>query len=182
MKNLKIKFMRKLLNDKDADEKYLSPWMFLVWAIIGLFIIGGVIIFYSAQGDVRTSEANILTSRVLDCIGEKFNYTELTNENFDIYEKCSFDKEILENSGFFYINITAKEIKTGNSEDLEKSKEIFKIGANFAVECGHQFDQIKNEKRQEKTFPQCAAKSLYAFDEQQNKNYILKVTAASDQK
>lgn len=83
------------LKNKIADEKYLSPWMFIIWIVSAVFIILGVFIFYGAQGDVRQNEADILSTRVLDCASNS------NLENFNLFSDCNLNQNILENEDYF---------------------------------------------------------------------------------
>jgi hypothetical protein len=100
MKN-KIKYNM----NKSAEERYLSPFMFLVWGIIAFGIIMSMIIFYSTKVDVRKQEANILSSVVIDCITENGNLKpEVLKQGFDIYSYCNIDRTMFA-EGFLYLGI-----------------------------------------------------------------------------
>ena len=160
-----------LLKNKKADERYLSPWMFAIWALVGIFIVAGVLMFYNAQGDVRELEADILNIRIFDCISKDFSYSEVSAEEFDIYDKCGLNQAVLDESGNFYFKIIIKD------ESGQVLGNPIKAGANFETECGFQLE----ENRKEQGFPQCVFKELSVFDKTQNKEYILDLTTASNQ-
>ncbi len=160
------------LKNKKADERYLSPWMFLIWAIIGISIVIGALIFLSVQADARQAEAYVLATRILDCASSDFDYAVLTGGKFDFYEECSLDKNVFENAGIFYANLSVGE------ENSEQRPQIFSAGANFEVECGFQLEA----NRAEKWFAQCSFKQMSVYDAKLKKTYVLEVTAASSQR
>ncbi|PIO05237.1 hypothetical protein COT47_05615 [Candidatus Woesearchaeota archaeon CG08_land_8_20_14_0_20_43_7] len=159
-----------LFINKKADEKYLSIWMFLIWAIIGVSIVLGVLMFYSVQADVRQIEAQLLTDRLSACIISGFNYEEIAKSNFDIYTTCSIYKNVFDKENLYYFNIDISE--EGNESILK----TISGGNNWKTECDYQF--IKKEDK----FPQCAKQDSTAFDSKTNKKYTVSVIAASNQK
>lgn len=160
--------------NKKGDEKYLSIWMFLIWAIIGVSIILGVLMFYSVQGDVRQIEAQLLADKLSLCITNNFNYEEITKSDFDIYTKCGLNRDVISNENLYYFsigiyeNVSAPVLKTLSG------------GNNWKTECDYQF--MKKEAERENKFPQCAKRDFTAFDSKKNKKYMLLVIAASNQK
>jgi len=163
-----------LLINKKADEKYLSIWMFLIWAIIGVSIVLGVLMFYSVQGDVRQIEAQLLADKLSSCITNGFNYEEIKGSNFDIYAKCSLNKNVFDEENFYYFNINI----TG--EGNGQLGKIILGGNNWKTECDYQF--LKEEAEKENKFPQCTRQDSTAFDSKTNKRYIVSVITASNQK
>jgi len=164
--------MRFFINKK-ADEKYLSVWMFLIWAIIGVSIVLGVLMFYSVQGDVRQIEAQLLTDSLSSCIISSFSYEEIAKSDFDIYSKCGLNKYVFDKQNFYYFNINI----TG--EINSQPEKIITGGNNWKTECDFQFtkEAIKEDK-----FPQCARQDFIVFDSKTNKKYTISVIAASNQK
>jgi hypothetical protein len=160
--------------NKKADEKYLSIWMFLIWAIIGVSIVLGVLMFYSVQGDVRQIEAQLLIDKLSSCITTNFNYGEITKSDFDIYAKCGLNKDVFEKENFYYFNINLTGVGVGQ---LGK---IIRGGNNWETECNYQF--LKKEADREDKFPQCVKQESTAFDSKTNKKYIVSITTASNQK
>ncbi len=127
--------------DKKADTKYLSLWWFLIIAIIGLGIVGGVIIFYSKDVNVKSLEADILAKRVVDCLnkgGKLIN--DFGDEGFNLFKECKLNQQLIDESGMFYLEITTlfkvdeqeakKPIKFGKP-DLKKQCEISEAGVSF---------------------------------------------------
>jgi len=159
--------------NKKADEKYLSIWMFLIWAIIGVSIVLGVLMFYSVQGDVRQIEAQSLADRLSSCITTNFNYGEITKSDFNIYLKCNLNKDIFDKQNIYYFNINI----TAEQKQTEK---IISGGTNWKTECDYQF--LRKEADRENKFPQCTKQDSTAFDSTTNKKYIVSIITASNQK
>lgn len=161
-------------NGKKADEKYLSFWMFLIWAIIGIGIFIGISIFYSASGDARQLEAQALANKLSSCLTRDFSYAELSLADFDIYSKCRLNKAAFETSNFYYFRLNIFEL---GSENLIKT---ITGGNNWKTECDLQFTKADDEK--EKKFPQCAQQAVFVSDAETNKKYTISITAASNQR
>lgn len=161
------------LYNKKAGERYLSPWMFLIWGMVVVAIVAGILIFYSAKADVRQQEAQLLVARVVDCLVEQGHINEnflALKENFDVFKQCSLSGEIIDKSGKFYLYINV-------SDELENSifeKPIEKGDKSFKVWCG-----VKEEAEAE-FFAECYKKKIYALDKD-NKKIILDIIASSNQ-
>ena len=163
MNKLKIELIR----DKKADERYLSPWMFLIWAIIGISMIIGVLQFYNVIADVRGAESNALGIRILDCLKSDFNYSEISGKDFDIFSKCNLNQAVLEGKDFFYFNLTI----------------INSSGAAYPIIRGNGLYQVMCDTgRSDNVFPLCSSNSLMARDKSDNQQYSLKILAASNQR
>ena len=161
-----------LLKSKKADEKYLSIWMFLIWAIIGVSIVLGVLMFYSINGDVRQVEAQSLADKLSLCLTTSFSYEEIAKSDFDIYSKCGLNQDVFSKTNFYYFNINI----TG--EDNSQLEKIFLGGDNWKTECDFQFADQKTEDK----FPQCVRQDFIVFDSKTNKRYAVSIVAASNQK
>ena len=158
---------------KAAGEMVISPWMILNFAIIGIVIVTGILIFLAAQADVRDQEAEILATGVLDCLSEKFSLTDLS-ANF-IFENCNLDRKVIE-GGDYYIRLTVSRASLSVSEMNERVGEPIRIGVNWDTECDFQEKQGK-----EKNFPQCAEKSGFILGKD-NEYYVVEVRTASNQR
>src|SRR3989344_4727886 len=127
----------KILNDKKA-EKYLSPWLFLIFAIIGTGIIIGVIIFYSKAVDVRAEEAYFLTTRISDCIIDNgYLKNSFFDADFDIFKECSLNHNILDKSGYFYFDISIYDESEKLLKETEKGDRNLKIQWEIKKEEEH---------------------------------------------
>lgn len=158
------------LNNKKAGERYLTPWLFLVWAIIGVGIVIGVIIFFSATIDVRIEEADILTIRIIDCLVDNGYINEKFFNNFDIFTECNLDKEIIESGELYFIDIKIYDSIGNELTNLRQEKGIL----SWKELC-----EMQKEKKQ-KNFPQCSEKTVYALNKT-NSEFIIKISTASNQ-
>lgn len=147
---------RFVINKKGA-EKIFSIWWLLVLAIIGVGIIGGVLIYYSADVDVREIEAKILYEKILECVSEQnFLKSEVFDENYDIFESCYLRKSLFEEENDFYFKI-----------DIFQNSQIKKSfsggGSGFEKDCGIVRENEKGEKIKGKHFPICLDKEEILF-------------------
>ncbi len=136
-----------IIKNKKGAEEYLSPWMFLIWVIIAVAIIIGVVIFNSAEIDVRGREAEILAVRSIDCLVDNGYVNEdFFQDYFNIYEKCGLEEEIITN-GDYWLNVSVY-----SSGILLKS---FTAGVkNFEMLC---------QLGESEDFPKCSEKKIYAL-------------------
>lgn len=152
----------KKIKNKKAEERFLSPWLFLVWALIGVAIVIGVLIFYSLKIDVRQTEAKILSTRLIDCLVDNGYLKNL--EGFDVFEECKIDKEIIWN-GDYYFNVSVY-------EDGILYKNITAGVKDFEIHC-----ELRKESKGE--FADCYKREVYALKD--NKKVIIKILTASNQ-
>jgi len=104
-----------LLKNKKAGEKLLSIWWIFIITMVGIGIVWGVSMFYSAEIDVRNVEAEILMNRISDCLFEQgMLINNLLENGFDIFQECKLNKKVIESN--FYINISV----------LDESKKVIK--------------------------------------------------------
>ena len=145
-------------------SKYLSPWMFFIWVIIAIPIVIGVLMFNSSQGDIRSIDSDFLATRILDCLIDGFDYDEISNEEFDVYEKCDLNKDVLDESGNYYYSVYL--LSDSGAEEL-----FFGGESAWGVYCRAQegVESIEGEN-----LPRCTKKKAYVFDE---KDYLLEVLA-----
>lgn len=161
-----------LFKSKKADERYLSIWMFFIWIIIAVGIIYGFALFFSIKADVRPIESGILAVRILDCISDDFNYNEISKADFDLYARCGLNKNYIEKSALYYINLSIKDSSGAVLKNFQTGD------SGFAVQCNYQSENNKVELN----FAQCSSKLLHAIDASTNKEYLLNILAASNQK
>jgi len=155
-----------MFRDKRGGERYLSPWMFVVWALILVGIVAGVIIFYAAQIDVRADEADILSTRIADCLIENGKIMENLG-SFDIFETCNFNEEIIENEELFFIDIRFF-VDGKEKEELRKRYGVL----GWESLCAFQ------EEDEQENFPRCSEKTVYGFTD---KEFKIKILTASNQ-
>ncbi len=123
-----------MLKNKNGEEKFLSIWWFFVLAIVGVGIAAGVYIFYSSDIDIRTAEAETLSTRISDCIVKQGVITsDVLKSDFDIYEKCDLNKNLFKET--FYFNVTifggGQEIISSDTGDIRSGTETSAIKPNF---------------------------------------------------
>lgn len=157
------------LKDKKAGERYLTPWLFLVWVIIGVGIVVGVIMFFSATIDIRAEEADILAVRIADCLIDTGYIREDFFNNFDIFTECNLNKEIVESRELYFIGIRIYE----NDEELENLRQ------EKGVLSWKELCEMQKEEKQ-KNFPQCSEKTVYALNKTDSE-FVIKILTASNQ-
>lgn len=88
-----------ILRTKKSSERVLSLFWLFVLIVIGVFVCGGVILFYSSEQDVRKLESEILASRVVDCLSENGQLSlELSDDKeilkSNLLEKCKLNEQV----------------------------------------------------------------------------------------
>ena len=58
------------MENKKADSRLLTPWMFFVIGLIGITIVFGVVVFFSGNADVRIREAKSLSNQLVYAISD----------------------------------------------------------------------------------------------------------------
>lgn len=170
--------MKNLLNFKNNKraEKLFSLWWFLILAVVGGGIIVGVLIFFSADVDIRGLESLVLSDKLTNClIRQGYVIDEFFEEEFDIFKTCGISKEIL-NSENFYLRITLLKEEGGDI-----IKEIYAGARSFEEDC-----KI-GERLIARHFPKCTEnkeKVMYYGIEDNSKEKItsLYILTASNQK
>lgn len=93
--------------NKKGGEKLLSMWWFFILGVVGGFIVMGVMIYYSADTNVNSIEASILTSKLSECINSHGEINpELFEEDFDIVKTCGLDVNTFGPGSFVYFNVS----------------------------------------------------------------------------
>ncbi len=155
-----------LIKNKKGAEKYLSPWLFLVWAIIGVGMVIGALIFYSAKIDVREEEADILSTKLIDCIVDNGYLNDIFKKN--IFEKCNLNEEMFYKGGDFYFNISISDFKSGKILEIKKGED------DLVFQC--------MVGKDEEHFARCSEKIIYALNKSNNsQKFTIKITTASNQ-
>jgi hypothetical protein len=177
MKNNNLKYKNSWafcpnLNNKKA-EKLFSIWEFFVLALVGLGIVAGVLIYYSADMDTREIESKVLYNSLSNClISQGRLIDDFFKTDFDIFAKCGLNSEII-NSGDFYFNISI--FDQGNNKIV---KEIHQGSSIFQKDC-----QISNVL-DARNFPKCTKKEelvVYYFDNEK-RIALVKILTASNQR
>jgi len=164
-----------ILKNKKADERYLSPWMFLIWVIIAVSIVIGVVIFISIQADARLAEADVLSMSLIDCLANPFNITLFNSSSFNIYSYCGLNERLF-SSEYTGKDILYLKIQITDSSGVLKTIE----GGNkaFDTQCTYQFDNNVLESN----LAQCSKKVIDIMDLATGKEYAIMVIVASNQK
>jgi len=152
-----------------GDDRYISPFLFLNWVIIGVAIVLGISIFYNLFIDIRVQESRVLNSNILNCFSEEgyFNNNVL-DKDFDFYNKCRLNKEILDESGLYYLRIKIEGV------NQKKEFEIGKKDLELQCKLG---EKIKDNEK----YPRCSEDLINLNDRQGNKFSIL-IFSVSNQK
>jgi len=162
MKKINVKQRNKLsLMNKKAEERFLTPWMFIVWILIGVAIVIGVLLFNSAKIDVRKTEADIFTTRLADCMTDTgYLIKGITKDN--VFEVCGLEKDSILN-GNYYFEISAKEIESGIYliDLIEKGKRDLKL------QC-----QLKETAKAEE-FAECSKRTFKVYNNLEDKKLVL---------
>jgi len=87
--------------NKRGGEKLLSIWWFLVLGLVGMGIVLGVILFFSADINVKKIESEILTERILNCVIDQGSLIDF--ENLDFYETCGINKDFFNDEFYFRV-------------------------------------------------------------------------------
>lgn len=149
--------MHNFFINKRGAEKIFSVWWFLMLAIVGAGVTVGVLIYYSADVDVRQLEADTLYNKLSDCLIEQgFLKEDLFSENFNIFTECHLNPESFAPGGFFYFKISFLD-PDGNKlrEDIregifsydkdcmqEKPKNGIKLEARYYPQCSYSEENI----------------------------------------
>lgn len=172
--------MNKMLNKK-GGEKLLSVWWFFVLAIVGVGVSAGVLIYHSADVDIREIEAEILYEKILNCITEQgFLIEEALKEDFnvsDFFEECELNEEIFEEESIFYFNIQILD----ESENL--IKEIRGGDFSFEKDCKIQEEDEEGKKIEAKYYPRCVREkeTILYYEDNEIKEATLEILTASNQ-
>jgi len=143
--------------NKKADERVLSIYLFIIYTIVAVGIVGGVLLFYGPL-DVRSLEAGVLTDKVIDCLVEQGELKE-----FDV-EGCGFDFKdntgIYEGKEQYYIRAELYDFDScarsnGVLECSDKLKENIELGRKDYFE----YCELKGDK-----LPKCNLKEVYILE------------------
>jgi len=167
---------KKILKDK-RGEKMFSIWWFIVITMVGVGIVSGVLIFYSAEVDVREEEAKALYSTLNECLirqGEL--YEKSLKGEFDVYSSCGLSKEVFEGESNYFFKINFLDEK-GNA--LRNS--IKRDSSGFEADCKI-LEGKEGEKIKAANFPKCfedKANFIYYIDDVAKKGSLEIITASN---
>lgn len=138
-----------MLNKRGADEQLISIWMFIIWIVIAAGIFASLWAFYSDEIDVRSNEANILYSRIVDCISEQGKLVPDFNNEFDIFSNCGISKQVIEAEEKYYFSVSVFKM---NDESL------------YYVDEGARGLDVLCKAGRGKYAPRCLEKTIYLID------------------
>jgi hypothetical protein len=144
-----------MLSNKKGG-KYLSFWMILVWILIATGIAFGVSIFYAANIDVKTLEANVLLKKVADCVSDGNDVEKwVLDGKSDLMDKCDLNKNHFGDDSNYFVKVGAT--------DYDNNRIIsgFKIGNHaFEADC-----DVKKGLLSAKKFPNCVETNFNLLNE-----------------
>lgn len=136
-------------------EEILFFWLVFIWIVIGVGIVGGVYVFYSAEINTKSLESDILNSRIIDCV-VKSGESDSSLIGEEIFNLCVLDEKI-KNSGAYYLEIKTYSFETCNIKEFEKCKlikEAFFGNKKIKEEC-----EMTSDARAE-SYPACSWKII----------------------
>ena len=145
-----------MLKGKKGGEKLLSVWWFFVLTIVGVGIVVSVLLFYSADEDTRSLEAQILYEKVVNCVVDNgFLIQGISNKEFDLMKTCSLNEKIVNEEKLFYIKIN---ILDESGKSLREP--IIKGNTEFPQECEIQKPDEKGKITEAKYYAKCFEKTI----------------------
>ena len=132
--------------------------------IIGVGIVMSVLSFYSQNIDVRKAESEVLTNKILGCLVSQGKINQdFFQEDFDIFKNCSLDKDIINEFGVYFMNIT-----------VEGKKSVVYGSITFEKDC-----DIEETVASAEYFPRCTLRELIVLDKDNNE-LKLRIRAGSN--
>lgn len=115
--------------NKKADNLDGIGMLFTNFIIVGVAVVIGILIFYSASIDVRQEEAKIISDKIVNAIilnGEI--KPEVLENNFDILTSAGINSNMTENGGNYYLKV--------NISREDKTEKLFEAGTkSFEIQC-----------------------------------------------
>jgi len=175
------------MRGKKAGEKWLSIWWFFVLVVILTGIVVGVSIFSASEINVKKLEADILATKVIDCLinDGKIN-EEFLKGSLDIFKECKIDKEIITkktatDEGKYYIALEAYKLEDCEvKDDKQECKNSLVNGYNFGIGDFVNQCKIAEVMKEAKNYPFCSEKYVYVLSGEEK--LILHVFAGSNQR
>ncbi len=159
------------IKNKKADSRWLSPWMIVQWIII----IGALLLisywFFPGFNDVRVKEAEKMNNVLLNCLAKDFSISEIQKDSFNIFEKCSLNKDLFSSQQIYYFEIIIDDSAGKEVRDIQ-------AGVNWKTECLYQKENNKAETK----LAQCFVNTLYVLDKKTGLKYSVQAITGSNQK
>lgn len=151
--------LKSLLRNKIGGEKLLSLWWFFVLIVVGSGIVIGVLIYYNSEIDTRAVESEILAEKIISCLVNQGEINEnfLNNEEFDIFQECGLDKNILD-SDIFYFNVSLYD-----SSGKSRRNGIYFGLKDFETQCRLE-KSTKSLLEGSEYYPKCSEKQVYVLN------------------
>lgn len=153
-----MKLENKIYRKKDKKGNLLTIWWFFVIAVIGGGIVIGVWIYYSSDININQEEADILGSRISQCLIDNGYLNEVYLEKKEIFDECKLSRAVFGQGSNFYFKVSI----------YEGDKLLNKIEAGNGL---FEKDCIIKNKLIAKHFPRCSIKNEIAI----NKDKALKI-------
>jgi len=155
--------------------KLLSIWWIFVLAVSGVGIVAGVFIFYSAELDVRGTEASILNQKLFDCLAPQgvlisdFVKDSGINPDFDVFKTCMLSEKAFNDENFYFgINFQGKKIEKGK---ISYNQDCEAIGLNPKIKDAEGYPKcVKNMREVSFSGKKFELEILTASNNRGNKN------------
>ena len=169
--------MYNLFFSKKGGEKLLSVWWFLVLTIVGVAIVVSVLIFYSADEDIRGLESQVLYQKIVDCVVDNgFLIKGISNNEFDLMKTCGLNEKVFSDEKLFYVDIG---IFDSNGNKLREN--IVKGNKEFPKECEIQNPDEKGKIIEAKYYAKCFEKTInILYNDGEIKKGKLEILTASN--
>lgn len=155
-----------IIMNKKAVEKLISIWWFFVLFVVGVGVVLGVMIYYSAETGVKKVEAEILNQRIFDCLVNNGHLNQrIFENNFGVFSECGLSEEVFGKGSFFYFKALVY-----NETDLINEKGY----GDFSVDK----DCKVMEKVETKRFPECFSRNMTVFDDKDKEIKLMVLTAS----
>ena len=153
---------------KKAGSRLLTPWLFFVFAIIGIGIVLGVVTFYSVSSDIREEEARIMTIKLTRAIiSDGYLNKGVLQDNFNILDAAGLNKDMFVPGGNFYLSLTVSDLQDGRVKQRLVAGE-----KDFSIQC-----HLKG-----KHLAKCYSIELIALDGEDSKSkFKVEILAGSNQ-
>ena len=161
--------MNKLIKNKKGGERILFLYWFIMILMVGVAVVIGVSMFYSANFDVREIEAKLLGNKIIEClfdkgeVGEWFlSIAKKLQENFPA--KCELNLEdktpVYEDKAQYYIGIKQYDYNSCNSGNCGEGEKKIAIGdEDVTVLC-----ELQEKNGKKRNLPQCSRTRVYALN------------------
>jgi len=156
--------------NKKGGEKVLSIWWFLIIVIIAVAIVAGTLIFYGANINVKKAEGIVMAEKLANCI-VKGGYLQVSInklEDFDFFNNCYLDEEIIKDPSNYYFEISVKNLDTGQEKKIKRGN------PEYEQDCRISSVTVA------KYYPRCAEFKFYALGKNKER-LIVSILAGSNQ-